>query len=95
MKKVSGHTFSTTPCHLRWNLVLNEQLYIYLYVYICIWGCPVNCADWCKSSKTILATLYIRTWLNFSQGSCLAFQLAGAAVCLSAQICSKSHFSSK
>ena len=77
----------------------NESVYMWMWIhmniYIYIWGCPINCADWCKSSKTGFATLYICTWLNCSQGGCLAFQLAGATDCLSAQIYSKSLFSSK
>ena len=52
----------------------------------------MNYTDWCKSSKTVFARLCICTWLNCSQGGCLAFQLAGPTVCPPAQICSESPF---
>ena len=54
----------------------------YLYKYI--WGCPINCADWCKSSKTGFDTLYTvhgsiahkaAAWLLSWPAQRIAFQL--------------------
>ena len=38
---------------------IEYMLRVYWGVHIYIWGCPINCTDWCKSPKTIFVNPFI------------------------------------